>query len=103
MIIKHLAILSILVLSACSTKEPSEVMAENAIQSVIAIEKSLPNECKTESVKQQLLSIKGQIATISTACETEKNVLEQKITIRNLIIALLLALIGFWVFKKITK
>lgn len=100
---KHLAIISVLLLSACSTQAPSEVIANNAIESVIAIEKSLSSECKTESVKQQLLSIKGQIATISTACETEKNVLEQKITIRNLIIALLLALIGFWVFKKIIK
>lgn len=92
-------------LTACRATIPSEAITNNAINelkdvtaTVEHIQATTPAQCKTEAltanlnaIKTQISSVSGQIKNISLACETEKNVLEEKLTVRNIII---LALAG---------
>jgi hypothetical protein len=50
----------------------SHSATESALNSIVAIEKTLPIECKTEGIKSQLESVKTQIETIKLGCESEK-------------------------------
>lgn len=94
-------LLILLLLTACKSIPPSEAIANSAVESVVAIENSLSKECKTKGINTQLVSIKSQISTISKACDVEKDVLNKKITIRNIIIGILFALIILLLVKKV--
>lgn len=87
-------------LVGCKATIPSEAITNNAINelngvtaTVEHIQATTPAQCKTEAltanlnaIKTQISSVSGQIKNISLACETEKNVLEEKLTVRNIII-----------------
>lgn len=61
--------LLILLLCGCQRKTPVQAIAENATVQVIALEKTLTPECKTEGVMLQLDAIKFQIGRAPAACE----------------------------------
>jgi len=100
---KILVLISMLFLVGCKTAVPSESIAHGVIsdlnshqQAIQTLEKQTTKECKTDafvaslnSLKAQTESIAGQVKSISQACQTEKKVLEQSITIRNIIIGVL--------------
>lgn len=109
-------VLCIVHLSACSSST-TEVISQNAIkdvknitEAVERIEKQTVKECKTdalmsnlEALKSQAVSISSQIKTIELSCTTEKEVLQEKIIVRNVIIgclALLFVLL-IWIRRKI--
>ena len=74
-------VLALLVLSliACSSTTPvSETIADNAVNTVVAVEKTLSDECKTEAVKTQLTVVKSEIRSITSACQAEKDVITQE-------------------------
>lgn len=112
--IKYLVVL--LLLSGCSAVDPSQVITKNAVvgltdieRSVERIEKQTKNECLTdalvsnlESLKAQAKIISGQVESISMSCQTEKQVLEEKITVRNTLIVLL-GLVVLALFLRIVK
>ena len=63
---KRFAILliSTVLLSGCFRSTPVDTAVENAQNSVVALEKSLTADCKTESTNAQLKSIKSSISEI---------------------------------------
>lgn len=99
-------------LFGCSSNIPSETITNNAIRDLTSITSdldntlvSLPKECQNDAVrasfgtiKARVNSVEGQVKTISLACQSEKNVLEEKIINRNLIIAFLFAIIVLLVY-----
>ena len=103
-IIVAIFFLLVLLLAGCSKTEPvSNTIADNAVNTVVAVEKALPNECKTEAVKTQLTVVKSEIRSITSACESEKNVITQdklkwKFGFWGLIIV-----IGLYIARKVIK
>lgn len=101
-----------LFLTACASKAPSDAIIENtrkevaAVQEVVKrIEKQTPAECKTdvflanlEAINRQVSSIGGQLESIGLSCQTEKKAMreiyEQKVLKRNVIIGVLLLIIA---------
>ena len=95
-------------LVGCKSTIPSESIANSVIkdlkaheQAIVNLEKQTPKECKTDAfvatidaLKGQTESIEGQVKSISQACKTEKVVLEQKITIRDIFIGILVFLLA---------
>ena len=65
--------LLILLLCGCSKSTPVEAIADNTTAQVIALEKTLPDECKTDGIKAQLDAIKMEIGRAPAACEMEKD------------------------------
>ena len=106
-----------LLLTACKSTIPSESIAQGVVsdlnahqQAIQVLEKQTTKECKTDAflaslnaLKTQTESIAGQVKSISQACQTEKRVLEQSITIREIVIGVLLAfviLLGYILLRK---
>ena len=93
--------LVLFMLSSCGAQSVSHDIAQNAINATTALEQSLPAQCATENIKNQINGIKSQIKTISTACETEKRVIEQEKLRWKWSFFALLAAIGLYVARKI--
>ena len=65
-----------LALVGCAKNPPvSETIADNAVNATTGLEQSLPAECKTDAIMTQITVVKTQIRAISSACETEKDVI----------------------------
>ena len=93
-------------LTGCKSTDVSENITQNTIKEVIGVKKVIkqieqktPIECKSDLFLSQLQtlntqadSIKAQVENISLACQTEKDVLREKIKIRELIIACFIAI-----------
>lgn len=62
--------LLILLLGGCRHETPVQIIADSATAQVVALEKSLPPECKTESIQEQINNIKFEIGRAPAACET---------------------------------
>lgn len=79
---KRFAILLILtfLLSGCFRSTPIDTAVENAQNSVVALEKSLTADCKTESTNAQLRAIKSSISEIKENCIAQQKILEEQKT-----------------------
>lgn len=66
----------LLLLESCSTVSPTDEAIKSISTSIVAIEKSLPDGCKTGSIPDQLASIKNQVAAVPSICQAEKKKLE---------------------------
>lgn len=109
---KYLPLFCFLILTACKSTIPSENITSGVIndlnahqQAIQTLEKQTTRECKTdafnstlEALKAQTESIKGQVKSISQACSTEKRVLEEKLTVRDILILVLLGILGLLLF-----
>ena len=105
---KYLPLVCLLFLVGCKTTVPSESIANGVIselnahqQAIATLDKQTTKECKTDAfvvslnaLRTQTESMVGQVKSLTQACKTEKVVLEQKITIREIMIFVLLAVIG---------
>lgn len=80
-----------LLLCSCSGASLTNKITESAVISVESLESTLPSECKSDGIKASINSIKTQINAISTACDTEKELLQEKISTLK---AIILALVG---------
>ena len=99
-------ILALLVLSlvACGSATPvSETIADNAVNTVVAVEKTLPAECKTEAVTTQLTVVKSEIRSITNACQAEKDVITAEKLRWKLLFWTLTGVIAAYILKRITK
>ena len=106
-----------LLLSACKATPPSEVISNTVVnelqshtQAISLLEKQTTPECKTDAfvanlnaLKSQTENMVGQVKSISQSCKVEKNVLEQKITIRDIIIGILVVALGLFVFLFVRR
>ena len=99
---KHFAFLLILtvLLSGCTRKTPVETITDNAMAQVVALEKTLPNECKTDAVLAQLVSIRAEIASAPAACELQIKPIRQQ---RNGYAIALFALIALIIARFVKK
>lgn len=80
-----------LLLCSCSGVSSVNNIADATINNVTAIEKTLPSECKSESVIASLGAIKSEVKSIVSVCATEKKVLQNKI---DKLYTIILALCG---------
>lgn len=93
----------ILSLMGCATTGPINPITNSAQKTITALEQSIPEQCKTESVKANLDALKTQINAIPAVCTTEiKPYKEQRDKWRGFTFALLI-LIGIFCFNKIKK
>lgn len=97
---KKIFLFIFLLLSGCAVKEPSHVLVKNMRQEVAAVQETVkkieaqtPSACKTdvflahlEAINRQVMTMDGQIESISGACQTEKQVLKERITAREAVI-----------------
>ena len=104
-------------LVACKATIPSEAITNNAINELNGVTATVEHiqattlpQCKTDAltanlnaIKTQISSVSGQIKNISLSCQTEKQVLKEEITTRDIIIVALLCLIVAYIFLKIYK
>lgn len=100
---RYFAILGAFLLFGCTTTAPSQNIAETAKETISDIYQELPKECQTADVEKLFASAKAQVDTVILACDTEKQVLENDIEKKNVLIAALLGiilLIGWLGFKK---
>lgn len=67
-----------LLLGCTSTTPASETLAESTKESIAALEKSLPKECKTESVQAQFSALTAKVDANLATCEAEKALLEEE-------------------------
>lgn len=117
---KYLPLICLLFLFGCKSNIPSESISQSIIndlnahqQAISVLDKQTSKECKTDAflaslnaLKSQTDSIAGQIKSVNNACKVEKEVLEEKIFTRDILIMVLIGvlvlLLFFWVkFKKI--
>lgn len=94
-------ILFALLLVGCTTQTPTESAVNAAIESITALEKSLPKECKTESVNAQIAALTTQVENTLLYCENEKKVLELEKDRLLMILFVMAAVISLYVIKKI--
>ena len=106
-----------LLLAGCKSTPPSEVISNTVInglqshtQAIDLLEKQTTPECKTDAfvanlnaLKSQTENLVGQVKSISQSCKTEKQVIYQGITIRNIIIGVLAGILGLIVFLFVRK
>lgn len=114
---KYLPLIFLLFLVGCKTTIPSESIANGVIndlnahqQAIATLDKQTTKECKTEAfvvslnaLKSQTESMLGQVKSLTQACKTEKVVLEQKITIREIMICVLLGIIGILLYLFVRR
>ena len=87
-----------LLMCGCTPKTPVETIADNATSQVIALEKTLPKECKTEAVMAEITSIKAEIAGAPRACELQIQPIR---TERNALAVALMAIIALFLARFI--
>lgn len=101
-----LALFLILSLGGCKTTVPSESISHSVKNDLNAISKEVKGvsgiitpECRNtvlegrlNEISLKIQNVSGQVENITLACQTEKNVLSEKILLRNFIIGVLLAL-----------
>lgn len=108
--------ISFLFLAGCAAKAPSQAIVENTRREVAVVQETVkkieaqtPSECKTdvflanlEAINRQVTTIGGQIESIGLSCQTEKQVLEERITTREMVIvALFLVIVGLgWIVLR---
>lgn len=103
---KHFTILLTLavLLSGCTKNTPvSDTLAENAINATTALEKALPEECKTDFVTTQFAVIKTEIRATKNACDVEKDVITKEKLKWQWGFWILVAVIGAYIGRKILK
>ena len=95
--------LLLLILSSCGTPTTSHNIADGATNSANALEQSLSKDCATSAIKTQITAIKTQIKAIVSACDTEKQVINQeKIRWKWSFLGLLIV-VSMFVLRKVVK
>lgn len=91
-------------LSGCAKEVPgSHQAAENAIDTITAIQESLPKECQTSSNQLLFKVAQSEIREVEKHCDNEKAKIErEKVRWKMSTFALLLVII-IYIVKKILK
>ena len=90
----------LLLMGGCARKTPVETIADNATAQVVALEKSLTPECKTEAINAQIVAIKDVIAGAPAACELQIQPIRAE---RNALAIALMAIIGLFIARFLRK
>lgn len=101
---KYLAIPFIILLSGCTREvPPSHEMTENAINTITAIQQSLPEECKTDANQLMFKVAEREVRGIEKQCNIEKGKIERRVTKWRLISFGLIILIAAYIAKRLMK
>lgn len=94
---KILLLLVAVLLSGCTRETPpSHEMTENAINTITAIQQSLPEECKTEANQLMFRVAEREVRGIEKQCDIEKAKIERQVIKWRLIsFAMALAIIAY--------
>ena len=94
-------ILVSLILFGCKSTPSTETIADGAKETISNIYDSLPKECQTKQNKLAFDSAVKQVDSVKANCSSQKQILEEKIKQRNLLIVALLGLVLALVFRKV--
>lgn len=61
----------LLILSGCTNPQPTESIINSTQGQITAIETSLPSECKTPAILEQINALKAQLSNIPAICKSE--------------------------------
>lgn len=76
---KHILAAGAFLLFGCTnTPTATETLTEGIKKDIQALEKSLPKECQTESIKLQLAALESKVEANLATCEAEKALLEEE-------------------------
>lgn len=76
---KYILAAGAFLLAGCThTPTATETLTEGIKKDIQAIEKSLPKECQTESIKLQLAALESKVEANLATCEAEKALLEEE-------------------------
>lgn len=93
-------LLCTILMCGCARKTPVETITDNAMAQVVALEKTLSNECKTDAVLAQLVSIRAEIASAPQACELQIKPIR---TERNALAVALFAIVALIIARFVKK
>lgn len=91
-------------LSSCTKEVPgSQQATENAINTITAIQESLPKECQTSSNQLLFKVAQSEIREVKTHCDNEKAKIEREKVRWKLSTFALLIVVMIYIVKKILK
>lgn len=94
----------ILCCAGCAKKtDPVDTIAASAHQQIIAIRESLPPECQTKAIDEQLKAHDSTVESMKAMCDTQKESLNQEKLRYKWAFLGLLALIAVYLGRKIIK
>lgn len=101
---KILLLLVAVLLSGCTRETPpSHEMTENAINTITAIQQSLPEECKTESNQLMFRVAEREVRGIEKQCDIEKGKIERQVIKWRLISFAMALIIIAYIMKRFIK
>lgn len=95
-------ILSLMVLG-CSYKSSTETIADGAKETVSGIYQSLPKECQSKMTEMAFDGAVKQIESVKANCISQKQILNEKIRNRNLLIVVLVGLVLCLIYRKVRQ
>ena len=96
------AIFLLIILSGCvKNTDPVDTIANTAHQQIVAIRESLPPECKTSAIDEQLKAHDGTVESMKAMCDTQKTALNAEKLRWKWSFFTLLAAIGLYIARKI--
>lgn len=97
-------LLVVLLLCGCAKKaDPVDTITDTAHQQIVAIRESLPPECKTAAIDEQLKAHDGTVDSIKAMCDTQKAALNSEKLRWQWAFFALVGGIGLYFARKILK
>lgn len=81
-------------LSGCTQKTPVEQAFDSIGQSVATLEKTLPKECKTDSVMAKIAELQTENAKAQATCETK--IQDYKIKYERVLTLLIIIILAYF-------
>ena len=100
---KIIAFLACFLILGCSSKTTTEHLADGAKETISGIYNSLPKECQTKMTEVAFDGAMKQVESVKAECMARQEVLNQKIRQRNLLSAVLVALVSGLFFHKVRQ
>lgn len=101
---KILLLLVAVLLSGCTRETPpSHEMTENAINTITAIQQSLPEECKTEANQLMFRVAEREVRGIEKQCDIEKAKIERQVIKWRLISFAMALVIIAYIAKRFVR
>lgn len=100
---KFISLLVVILLSGCARDaNPVETATTNAHNTIAGIRESLPTECKTKAIVQQLATADSAVDVVYSTCEIQKeSITQEKIRWKWSFFGLLIV-VGAYIAKRLT-
>lgn len=96
-------LLSLLILCSCGTPTGNHEAIDVVSNSVVALEQSLPKECKTQAIQTQIDGLHKQLAVAESVCDDAiKQEKSNTIKWKTAFFGLLLV-VGVYIMRKVLK